>query len=95
MSSENKELVIEAHIPLPQDYMEEVEIAAKVKSAADSFRAGLAEALGEDRFKVFVTRAVPKEPAKPRAPRADAGQPRGPRAAAAATNGAAAPVTEA
>lgn len=77
----DKELVIEAHIPLPDDYMEEVTIAAKVKAAADAFRQGLKEALGEG-FQVFVTRAMPAPPKKERAPRSDAGQLRAPRTTA-------------
>ena len=77
--SDTKELVIEAHIPLPDDYFEESEVAAKVKAAAEAFREGLTEALGADNFRVFVTRETPKPPKPPRAPRSDAGKPRGPR----------------
>lgn len=73
MTTETKELVIEARIPLPEDYFEESEVAAKVKTAADSFREGLAQQLG-DGFKVFVTRTTPKAPRKPRQVRSDAGE---------------------
>jgi hypothetical protein len=88
MTTETKELIIEARIPLPDDYMEEVEVAATVKAAADSFRQGLTEALPDGGFTVVVTRAMPTPPKKTRQPRSDVGSTRAPRASA-ATNGAA------
>lgn len=83
MTTDTKELVIEAHIPLPDDYFEESQVAANAKNATEEFRAALTATFGEDNFRLFVTRKLPPPPKKTRAPRADAGRPRGPRGATA------------
>lgn len=78
-----KELIINATIPLPEDYLDESELVAKVRPIVEAFKAGLREGIGEDAFKCYVEAREPPAPPKarkPRAPRSDAGLPRGPRA---------------